>query len=252
MLARLFQGFSAGGEFGATTSYMSEYSLTKNRGMYVSWQMSSQFLASLLGGVVAAILNGALSQDALASYGWRIPFAIGLLIGPVGFYIRRRLDDTPAFTAQKELSSFPLGEALRNHFGKIACGFGMGVLGTASVYVLVLFLPVYASRQFHLPQSDAFATTAIMSLIAAVWCVFAGWLSDRVGRKILVLIASIGLLIVTYPLFAWFAASPSLTRLLIIEAVFAVLIATGHRGVADPDGGIVPDPRPQHVAGAVL
>ncbi len=226
VLARLFQGFSAGGEFGATTSYMSEYSLTERRGMYVSWQMSSQFMASLLGGVVAAIISGSLSQDALNAYGWRIPFAIGLLIGPVGYYIRQRLEDTPTFTAQKELSSFPLAEAVRGHFGKIACGFGMGVLGTASVYVLVLFLPVYASRQFHLPQSDAFATTAVMSLIAAVWCIVAGWLSDRVGRKILVLIASVALLIVTYPLFAWFAASPSLTRLLIIEAIFAILIAT--------------------------
>lgn len=227
VLARLFQGFSAGGEFGGTTAYLSEYSQQHRRGLYVSWQMSSQFLASLLGGVVAAIVSGSLSPDALASYGWRIPFAIGLLIGPVGFYIRQRLEDTPAFTAQKELSNFPLGEALRNHFAKIACGFGMGVLGTASVYVLVLFLPVYASRQFHLPQSDAFATTAIMSLIAAVCCVIAGWLSDRIGRRILVLISSIALLIVTYPLFAWFAASPTLTRLLIIEAVFAVLIAAG-------------------------
>jgi MHS family proline/betaine transporter-like MFS transporter len=226
VLARLFQGFSAGGEFGATTSYMSEYSIKERRGMYVSWQMSSQFMASLLGGGVAAIVSGSLSADALASYGWRIPFAIGLLIGPVGYYIRQRLEDTPSFTAQKELSNFPLGEALRLHFGKIACGFGMGVLGTASVYVLVLFLPIYASRQFHLPQSDAFAATAVMSLIAAVWCVVAGWLSDRVGRKILVLIPSIVLIFVTYPLFAWFAAAPSLTRLLIIEAVFAILIAT--------------------------
>jgi MFS transporter, MHS family, proline/betaine transporter len=226
VLARLFQGFSAGGEFGGTTSYLSEYSLQHQRGLYVSWQMSSQFMASLLGGLVAALVTGFLSADALAAYGWRIPFAIGLLIGPVGFYIRRRLEDTPAFTAQTKLADSPLGEALGSHFKVIACGFGMVVLGTVCVYVLVLFLPGYATRQFHLPQSDAFATTAYMSLVAVIWAVIAGWLSDRIGRKPLLLVASIGLVILTYPLFAFFAAQPSLTRLLIIQTVFALLIAT--------------------------
>jgi len=183
-------------------------------------------MASLLGGLVAAIVTGSLPADAMASYGWRIPFAIGLLIGPIGFYIRRRLDDTPAFLAQKQVPQSPLGEVLRNHLKPVLCGFGMVVLGTVSVYVLVLFLPTYASRQFHLPQSDAFATTAYMSLVGAIWCVIAGWLSDRFGRKPLLMISSIGMVIVTYPLFAWFAAAPTLTRLLLIETVFALLIAT--------------------------
>ncbi|HEY7990402.1 MAG TPA: MFS transporter [Stellaceae bacterium] len=226
VLARLFQGFSAGGEFGGTTSYLSEYSLQNRRGLYVSWQMSSQFMASLLGGLVAALVTANLSSDALAAYGWRIPFAIGLLIGPVGFYIRRRLEDTPAFMAQTRLAESPLGETLRNHFKIVACGFGMVVLGTVCVYVLVLFLPGYASRQFHLPQSAAFAITAYMSLVGAIWCVIAGWLSDRVGRKPLLMISSIGLVILTYPLFAFLAAAPSLTRLVIIETVFALLVAT--------------------------
>jgi MHS family proline/betaine transporter-like MFS transporter len=226
VLARLFQGFSAGGEFGGTTSYLSEYSLKHQRGLYVSWQMSSQFMASLLGGVVASLLTANLSSDALASYGWRIPFAIGLLIGPVGFYIRRRLEDTPAFTNQAKLSDSPLGEAVTNHFKTIACGFGMVVLGTVCVYVLVLFLPGYASRQFHLPQSAAFAITAYMSLVGAVWCVIAGWISDRVGRKPLLVISSAGLVILTYPLFAFLAAAPSLMRLIIIETVFAILVST--------------------------
>jgi len=226
VLARLFQGFSAGGEFGGTTSYLSEYSLQHQRGLYVSWQMSSQFMASLIGAVVAALITGHLSADALAAYGWRIPFAIGLLIGPVGFYIRRRLEDTPAFIAQEKRADSPLSEALRRHFRVIACGFGTVVLGTVCVYVLVLFLPGYAAREFHLPPSDAFAATAYMSLLAVVWSVVAGWLSDRIGRKPLLMVASIGLVILTYPLFAFLAARPGMTRLLIIQTVFAVLVAT--------------------------
>ncbi|HEY5209926.1 MAG TPA: MFS transporter [Stellaceae bacterium] len=226
VLARLFQGFSAGGEFGATTSYLSEYSVANRRGLYVSWQMSSQFMASLLGALVATIVSKSLSPDAMATIGWRIPFAIGLLIGPVGFYIRRRLEETPIFAAQTRLAQSPLGEAFRGHFRIIASGFGMVVLGTVCVYVLVLFLPGYASRQFHLPQSDALAVTAFMSLVGVVWCVIAGWISDRVGRKPLLLASSIGLVILTYPLFAFLAAAPSIGRLVIIETVFALLVST--------------------------
>jgi MFS family permease len=225
VIARLFQGFSAGGEFGATTSYLSEYSLRQQRGLYVSWQMSSQFMASLLGGIVASIIAASLSQHALAAYGWRIPFAIGLLIGPVGFYIRRRLEDTPAFIAQERVAESPLREVLRDHLKLVLCGFGMVVLGTANVYVLVLFLPTYAVHQFHLPQSVAFATTAAMSALAAILCIGAGWLSDRLGRKPLLLASGIGLVILVYPMFRFFAADPTVIRLLIIEAVFAVLLA---------------------------
>jgi MFS family permease len=225
VLARLFQGFSAGGEFGGTTSYLSEYSVARRRGLYVSWQMSSQFMASLLGAIVATIVSRSLAPDWLAAIGWRIPFAIGLLIGPVGFYIRRRLEETPVFTAQEKIAESPLREVLRDHFKPVLCGFGMVILGTVGAYVLVLFLPTYAAHVFHLPQSQAFATTALMSLVAAILCVVAGYVSDLVGRKPLLLASAIGLVVLTYPLFAFFAASPTLGRLLIIEMVFAVLLA---------------------------
>jgi MFS transporter, MHS family, proline/betaine transporter len=225
VFARLFQGFSAGGEFGGATSYLSEYSEARHRGLYVSWQMSSQFMASLLGAVVATVVTASLSPADLASIGWRIPFAIGLLIGPVGIYIRTKLADTPAFTAQTKPAETPLGEVLRHHMRGVFAGFGMVVLGTVSVYVLVLFLPTYASRQFGLPASDAYAASALMSLFAGIMCLVAGALSDIVGRKPLLLISSILLAILVYPLLSFFAASPSVTRLLIIEAVFAILIA---------------------------
>jgi MHS family proline/betaine transporter-like MFS transporter len=226
VLARLFQGFSAGGEFGATTAYMTEYSLRNSRGFYVSWQMTSQYMASLLGGIVAAVVSGTLSHDALASYGWRIPFAIGLLIGPVGFYIRRQLQDTPAFLAQIKPPEAPLGDTLRNHMRMVLCGFGVTIAGTVTVYVLILFLPTYAVRQFHLPQTYAFATTAIMSLVAGVWCLFIGWLSDRIGRRWLMIASTAVMVVATYPLFAFLAAAPSVTRLLIVEIVFAIIIGT--------------------------
>ena len=225
LIARLFQGFSAGGEFGGATSFLSEYSLPGRRGLYVSWQQSSQFMASLLGALLGAVLSASLSADALDSYGWRIPFAIGLLIGPVGIYIRRRLDDTPAFKAQGKPAEAPLREALGGHFARVLGGFGLVVMGTVSVYVLVLFLPTYAARTFGMPPTQAFIASAIMSAILVVLCVLAGMLSDRVGRRPVILVSAILLVILVYPLMAFLAAGPTMTRLILVEIVFAILIA---------------------------
>ncbi len=225
VIARLFQGFSAGGEFAGATSFLSEYSLRRHRGFYVSWQQSSQFMASLLGALVGAIVTRNLSADDMASWGWRVPFAIGLLIGPVGIYMRARLQDTPAFKAQIAIATAPIREVLRDHGRLLLCGFGMVIYATVAAYVLVLFLPTYASRQFHLPQSDALAASAAMSALLIALCVVAGIISDRIGRKPLLLFSSIGTLITVYPLFSFFAAAPSLTRLLIVEAVFSIFIA---------------------------
>jgi MFS transporter, MHS family, proline/betaine transporter len=226
VIARLFQGFSAGGEFGGATSYLTEYSPPQQRGFYVSWQMSSQFMASLLGALVGTAVTSNLSPDELTSLGWRVPFVIGLLIGPVGIYIRARLEETPAFKAQPRAAESPLREVLRDHARLVACGFGQVVLGTVSVYVLVLFMPTYATRQFGLSQPNALAASALMSAVLVVLAVLAGIVSDRIGRKAVVLVGSVGLLVLVYPLFRFFAVSPSIMRLLAIEAVFAILIAS--------------------------
>lgn len=226
VIGRLIQGFSAGGEFAGATAFLSEYALAGRRGFYVSWQQSSQFMASLLGALVGVVLTRNLSPESMADWGWRVPFALGLLIGPIGIYIRNRLAETPAFLANRgRLSRSPIGEALRDYWRPILGGFGMVIFGTVSTYVLVLFLPTYASRQFALPQSNALAASAAMSALLVVLCLVAGFVTDRIGRKPLLLAASIGMVILVYPLLAFFAAAPSIGRLLIIEAVFAVLIA---------------------------
>lgn len=227
VFARLLQGFSAGGEFPGATAYLSEYSLATQRGYYVSWQQSGQFLASLVGALVCTAASGLLDADALQSWGWRVPFALGLLIGPIGFYIRNRLNDTPAFLAapRRQGSSALLRETLREHWRPVLGGFGIVVSGTVSVYVVVLFLPTYVSRQFGLAPWETLAASAAMSGALVVLCLLFGALSDRVGRKPVLLGGGIAMIILVYPLFRLFAAAPTLTNLLIIEAIFAVIIA---------------------------
>ena len=226
VLARLIQGFSAGGEFAGATSFLSEYSLNKKRGQYVSWQQSSQFMASLLGAFIGSVVTKNSSPEFMLDWGWRIPFAVGLLIGPIGFYIRNRLDDTPAFKANRHRTpKSPLREAITHHWRFVIGGFGMIVYGTVSTYVLVLFLPTYATRQFGMASGDALAASALMSALLVVLCVLAGTLSDRIGRRPMLLTSSIGMIILVYPLLRFFASAPSFTNLLLIETVFAILIA---------------------------
>ncbi len=226
VLARLVQGFSAGGEFGSTTAYLSEYALSGRRGYYVSWQQASQFAASLLGALIGSLVARSLAPDTLLAWGWRVPFAIGLLIGPIGLYIRHRLDETPAFAAGRpQRAASPLRTALAVHLRVVLGGFGLVIYGTASVYVLVLFLPTYAARQFGLPPAGTLAASALMSAVLVVLCPLAGTLSDRWGRKPLLLGSSIGMAVLAYPLFAFLRGSPDFVHLLAVEAVFAVLIA---------------------------
>jgi MFS transporter, MHS family, proline/betaine transporter len=225
VVARLFQGFSAGGEFASATSYLSEYAVVERRGFIVSWQQASQYMASLLAALVGALIARNLSEEAVASWGWRIPFALGLLIGPVGLYIRSRIEETPLFLQQERAAAAPLREALSGHWRPVLGGFGMVVYGTVSVYVLILFLPTYATTQFHMPKGDALFASAAMSALLIVLCIVAGAVADRIGRKPLVLGSPIAMLVLVYPLLRFFAAEPNVTRLLVIEAVFAVIIA---------------------------
>jgi MFS transporter, MHS family, proline/betaine transporter len=224
--ARLLQGFAAGGEFPGAMVYLSEYSLAAQRGYYTSWQQSSQFFATLLGAVVCTLVVRVLKGDDVAAWGWRIPFALGLIVGPAGFYIRNRLADTPVFrAAPRQASTMLLSEALRHHWRAVLSGFGVVMFGTVSVYVIVLYLPTYVIAQFHIPAAQALAASAAMSAVLVVLCLLFGWLSDLIGRKPVMVGASIAMVILVYPLFHLLASSPSLGRLLLVEVVFAVMIA---------------------------
>jgi MHS family proline/betaine transporter-like MFS transporter len=226
VFARIIQGFSAGGEFPSVTAYLSEYSLAQHRGFYISWQQSAQFAASLIGAFVCTLVVRGLNADQVASWGWRVPFALGLLVGPIGFYIRNRLADTPVFRAAPDQASpAPLRESARHHWRAILGSFGMVVCGTAAVYVIVLFLPIYATRQFGLIAWKSMAASAAMSAGLVVLCLFFGALSDRIGRKSVVLGGSIALMVLTYPLFSYFRSAPGIGSLLAIEAVLAIAIA---------------------------
>ena len=226
VLARLIQGFSAGGEIGGATAFLIEYAPPEKRGFYASWQQTSQALAVVLGGICGTIVTHALDPAAIDSWGLRVPFLLGLLIGPVGFYIRARVDETPVFTdSHTQKSESPLRDALRDHPRGIASGFGVTILWTVCTYVLLFYMTTYAVKQLNIPLADAFVATTIGGLVLMLGCPIAGALSDRVGRKRLLLAAAIAIGVLIYPLFAWVNAKPDLMTLAIVQGILGLLLA---------------------------
>lgn len=244
VLGRLLQGFSAGGEFGSSTALLIEAAPFSKRGFYGSWQMASQAAALLLGALVGAAISHGLSPDALKSWGWRVPFLIGLIIGPIGFYIRRHLADSEAFLhAQKTARRATLGEVFKSHSRDVLCGLGSVIALTVTVYVLISYLPTFAVKQLKLPYAQSFYAVIVGNLLLMVLSPVAGAWSDRIGRKGLSL-WSLGItLAIIYPLFAWLAAEPSVSKLIVVQALLSITLS----GYYGPFGALIAELFPANV-----
>jgi MFS family permease len=243
-LSRLLQGFSAGGEFGSSTALLIEAAPFSKRGFYGSFQMASQAAALLLGAVVGAAISRGMSPEALNSWGWRVPFVLGLVIGPVGFYIRRNMTDTEAFLhAKKTARRATLGEVFRGHTREVLCGLGSVIALTVTVYVFIGYLPTFAVKQLKLPFGQSFTALIVGNLLLTVLSPIAGAWSDRIGRKGLSLWSLFVSLVIIYPLFAWLAAEPSVLRLVIVQAVLSITLS----GYYGPFGALIAELFPTHI-----
>jgi len=244
VFARLLQGFSAGGEFGSSTALLIEAAPFSKRGFYGSFQMASQAAALLLGALVGAAISRGMSPEALNSWGWRVPFILGLVIGPVGFYIRRNMTDTEAFLhAKKTARRATLGEVFASHGREVLCGLGSVIALTVTVYVLIGYLPTFAVKQLNLPFAQSFTALIVGNLLLTVLSPVAGALSDRIGRKGLSLWSLLITLALIYPLFSWLAAEPSVARLVIVQALLSIALA----GYYGPFGALIAELFPAHV-----
>jgi MFS family permease len=225
VLARLLQGFSAGGEFASATSFLVETAPPQHRGFYGSWQMVGQGLAVLTGALLGALITRVLTPEALGSWGWRVPFLFGLIIGPLGLYVRRRLDETSAFLAiQRAEEHQKLGAALAAHVREALATFGIVICGTIAFYVILLYMPTFARTQLHLPLEQAFSAQAISLVCMIVLIPIFGALSDRIGRKPIMICALILYFVLTYPLFTWMYANPSFQSLMITQIALCSLL----------------------------
>jgi MHS family proline/betaine transporter-like MFS transporter len=229
LLLRCLQGFSAGGEYGSGACFLAEYASDKHRGFVVSFLVWSVVVGFLLGSVTVTGLEATLSESAMNSYGWRIPFLIAGVLGAVGLYIRLRLSDTPEFESLRdegELSTSPLREAITTSWRPILQIIGLVVIHNVGFYIVFTFLPSYFTKTLGFTKIDAFVSITIASLVAIVLIPPLGALSDRIGRKPLLIAGSIGFAVFAYPLFLLLntgslpAAIAAHATLAAIESVF--------------------------------
>ncbi|MEV6229868.1 MFS transporter [Saccharopolyspora shandongensis] len=207
LLARLIQGFSAGGEFGSATAFMVEH-MPGRRGFVASWQFASQGLSTLVSAGMGVLLTTTLSPEQLESWGWRIPFAVGLLVGPVGYYIRRFVDEAPEFTATQTAEPHsPVRTVLRTQKARILLVVGALLVSTVLNYTIT-YMPTYAIKQLGLPASTSFAATLATGIVLTVVTPLAGHLSDKIGRVKLMGVFAALILLLIYPIFATLVAFP--------------------------------------------
>jgi MFS transporter, MHS family, proline/betaine transporter len=227
LAARLLQGFSVGGEFGSAVTFLAEQTASR-KGFVASWQWASTGITGLLASSFGIVLTSALSPAQLVEWGWRVPFLFGILVGPVGLYIRRRLDETPEYVEIKPTRA-PVRDLLRDHPIEALLAMGASVISNSSAYI-ILYIPTYAMKQLHLPQATGFTATLVGAVILGIVSPFAGHLSDKFGRSGILKSTAWLFFLTVYPVFYLMVAFPSLATA-IFAAGWLSLVKAGYSGV---------------------
>ena len=245
--ARLLQGFSAGGELGASTTFLIEAAAPSRRGFAGSWQLSSQNIGSVIGALFGTVLAQVMPADALQDWGWRIPFLFGVLIAPVGIYIRSRVDETlEAGTAHGTMGGV-LRELLGQHWRPLlVCA--LVVVGATVMQYFTTYITTYAIRTLGLPPTVGFLAGVAAGLAGAVFAVLGGLLADRIGLKAVSVWPRVLLTILIYPAVLFVVGAPTVPNLLFVSVLVGALQAlSGATAIL-----LIPEAFPPTVRGAGL
>lgn len=217
LTGRLLQGFSAGVELGGVSVYLSEMATPGHKGFYVSWQSGSQQVAIIIAALIGFILNKAFTPAAISDWGWRIPFFIGCLIVPFVFYIRRSLEETPEFLARKHRpSTAEVARSIIRDWQIVIAGMLLVVMTTVSFYTTTVYTPTYGSSVLHLTPTDSLIVTLCVGVSNLFWLPVMGALSDRIGRRPLLLTFTIVTILTAYPILTWLVVEPTFGKMLIV------------------------------------
>jgi MHS family citrate/tricarballylate:H+ symporter-like MFS transporter len=222
LIGRLLQGFSAGVELGGVSVYLFEIATPGNKGFYTSFQSASQQVAIFVAAILGFVLSESMPADQVAAWGWRIPFFIGCLIVPFIFILRRSLEETPAFLAMKKhpTTSEVFSSAAAN-WRIILLGMLMVAMTTVTFYFVTVYTPTFGKTVLKLTTRDALLVTLFVAVTNFIWLPIGGAISDRIGRKP-VLLAIAGLSLITaYPMLSWLVVAPTFTKMLFVELVFS-------------------------------
>ncbi|MEB0011287.1 MFS transporter [Glaciimonas sp. Gout2] len=227
LVGRLLQGFSAGVELGGVSVYLSEMATPGRKGFYVSWQSASQQVAIIFAAALGYGLQVWLQPTQIADWGWRIPFFIGCMIVPVLFVIRRSLQETEEFLARKTKPN--MREILRSmvdNWGLVVAGMMLVSMTTVSFYLITVYTPTFGKSVLKLSTTDALVVTFCVGISNFIWLPIMGALSDRIGRRPLLLVFTVLTILTAYPTLSWLVAAPSFERMLIVELWLSFLYAS--------------------------
>lgn len=258
VIARLVQGFSAGGEFGASTTLLVEYAQPHNRGFYGGWQIASQGAGNLMAALAFVLITFFFTPIQVEEEGWwRLPFVFGVVIAPIGLYIRSKLEETGGeallkqtmpLEKKKQLSAnkknrLPIMEVCVSHYKTILACILLTAGGTVSHTIILFYLPNHAISILGLEKSYSMVVAVIAGIITLIGGPLAGAWSDRRGRKRVIIGARLGILALIYPAFWALNMYPSLTNFFIIM----VLLSTLNVIAASPAITIMTELFPRHV-----
>ena len=231
---RLLQGFSAGVELVGVSVYLSEIAPPGRKGFYCAWQSASQQVAVVVASLLGVFLVGRLSAHTMEQWGWRVPFLFGCLIVPLLLRLRRSLEETQAF--RDRLHTPTVGQLFASvlaYWRTVTVGMLLVVTTTTLFYVITAYAPTFARTVLKLTGQQSLIVTVCVGASNFVWLPIAGALSDRVGRRPVLLFCAGATFLTSYPLMVWLVAGPSFGRLLGVELWLSFLFG-GYNGALIP------------------
>ncbi|MEG9435153.1 MFS transporter [Edaphobacter sp. HDX4] len=230
LLGRLLQGFSAGAQLGSVSVYLSEIATPGHEGFYVSWQSASQQIAVVFAALLGITVSSHLSPSAFASWGWRLPFFVGCLIIPFIFLVHSSLEESPTFLLRKpQLSTMQVFRKLAQNWRLITLGAMLVTMTTVAFYLITAYTPTYGNVVLHLSPREGLIVTLCVGVSNFVMLPIMGALSDRIGRRPLLLSCALLMLLSCYPAMSWLVGHPSFTTLLAVELWLSFLYS-GYNG----------------------
>jgi MHS family citrate/tricarballylate:H+ symporter-like MFS transporter len=221
VLGRLIQGFSAGVELGGVSVYLAEIATPGHKGFYVSWQSGSQQVAVIFVALLGVALSALLPPETMMAWGWRLPFLIGCLIVPLLFLLRRSMEETEQFTTRKQSRNHPtprqIYQSLARNWAIVLIGMMMVTMTTVSFYLITAYTPTFGREVLKLGDTESLVVTLCVGISNLFWLPVMGAVSDRVGRRPLLILFTGLALVTAYPAMLWLVDAPSFSRLLAVE-----------------------------------
>ncbi|WP_322045420.1 MFS transporter [Paraburkholderia sp. J67] len=217
LIGRLLQGFSAGAELGGVSVYLAEMATPGHRGFYTSWQSASQQVAIVVAAALGYLLNHWLTAQQIGAWGWRIPFFVGCAIVPILFLLRRTLKETAEFEARpRHPGAREVWRMMLQNWRTVFAGMLLVAMTTTTFYLITVYTPTFGKTVLKLSTADSLIVTVCVGISNFIWLPIGGAISDRVGRKPILIAISALAICTSYPALHWLCAAPSFGRMLVV------------------------------------